>query len=384
MRKPLSLLAISYIIFYFPSGLLKSYLSQFLVNSGLSYGMAGIIVGCTFTIKILVNPTLTYISDHTNTTYLFKVSFSVVAAISVAALSVSQSVVLLTISTCVLMASRNFFQSTLESTATNTSQKMTRSGYGRVKFGGSLSVAVGTATLAGLSAANFSPDLIFISILCSSTFCFSAVMIATSKKTTEAKHPRTSSLTSQTPRRTILLMFAATALIIGLQGAYYSIGTPWLMLMGLSNSQIFIAWTIGFVAEALVFRYSTTSVTRHYENVIKIVAICIIFRAFLMWASPGMTQTAASFVMQGITFSIPHAAFIFSIRRYFSENYSATAISVYFAVAHGVGIAIISGVSGIMLERHTELAWALPAISGTIGCVFWMASHKVASEKKHN
>jgi len=171
-------------------------------------------------------------------------------------------------------------------------------------------------------------------------------------------------------------MFTAAALIIGAQGVYYSIGTPWLKTMGLSGSQIFIAWTIGFITEALAFRYSNALMPRHYCIVIPMVGMCFILRAFLIWDSPGLTQAVVSFVLQGVTFSIPHAAFVISIRRFFSIRYSATGTSLYFAVAHGIGITIFSGTSGLILDLYGGLAWALPVVSGVIGCVVWMVSYK--------
>lgn len=381
MSRSLYLLVLCYILFYFPSGLLKSYLSQFLANSGLSYGVAGLIVGSTFAIKIFVSPTITFLADHTHSKHLFNVSFSILAAVCVVVVSVSQSVVLLTIGICFLMASRNFFQNILESTAGTVQQQGAQGGYGRVRFAGSLSVAVGTATLAGLSALDLASDLIFIWILTLSTLCFSAVIILTSERKRPSKEFTVSSFKSIIPRHSVFLMFTAAALIIGAQGAYYSIGTPWLEMMGLSNSQIFGAWTIGFIAEALAFRYSNALISRRYCIVIPMVAICFIFRAFLIWNCPGVTQAVVSFVLQGITFSIPHAAFVISIRRFFSERYSATATSLYFAVAHGIGIAILSGASGIMLDQYAGLAWALPAVSGVVGCAVWMISYKTSGIK---
>ncbi|MDQ0122884.1 hypothetical protein J2W17_001831 [Pseudomonas lini] len=382
MNRTAYLLALCYILFYFPSGLLKSYLSQFLVNSGFSYGVAGLIVGSTFAIKIFISPTITFLADHTHSKHLFSILFSILAAVSVIVVSVSQPVALLTTGIGFLMASRNYFQNILESTAAKIQHQGVQGGYGRVRFAGSLSVAVGTATMAGLSALDRASDSVFIWVLAISTLCFSAVFLWTSEKKSPQKEFSTSSFNSSRPKRSAFLIFTAAALIIGAQGAYYSIGTPWLEKMGLTGAQIFVAWTIGFIAEALAFRYSNALITRHYCIVIPMVAICFIFRAFLIWNSPTLTQIVVSFVLQGITFSIPHAAFVISIRRLFSERYSATATSLYFAVAHGIGIAVLSGTSGIMLDHYAGLAWALPAVSGVIGCVVWMVSYKTSGIKK--
>jgi PPP family 3-phenylpropionic acid transporter len=381
MRQSIGLLVLCYIVFYFPSGLLKSYLSQFLVNSGFSYSVAGWIVASTFAIKIFVSPIITFLADHAHSKHVFNVSFSLLAVVCVFVMSVSQYVILVAFGVCVLMLSRNFFQNTLESTASAIQHQGAQGGYGRVRFAGSLSVAVGTATLAGLSALDLASDLIFVWILVLSTLCFSLVVILTSTNESRPIEFPVSPLKSIIPTRSAFLMFAAAALIIGAQGTYYSIGTPWLERMGLSNSQILGAWAVGFIAEAIAFRYSNALMSRRYSIVIPVVAICFVFRALLILDSPSVTQAVVSFALQGITFAIPHVAFVMSIRHSFSERYSATAASLYFAVAHGIGIAILSGASGIMLEKYAGFVWLLPAVSGAVGCAVWMASCKTSGIK---
>lgn len=106
--------------------------------------------------------------------------------------------------------------------------------------------------------------------------------------------------------------------------------------------------------------------------------MCFAIRALLLWYNPGVIQAVLSFVLQGVTFSIPHVAFVMSIRRFFAERYSATAISLYLAVAHGIGIAIFSAASGIVLEKYVGFAWLLPAVSGAVGCAVWIAFYKTS------
>ncbi|MCK8653798.1 MFS transporter [Pseudomonas umsongensis] len=376
MKQFIGLVVLSYVVFYFPSGLLKSYLSQFLVNSGFSYSLAGWVVASTFAIKIIVNPIIIFYADRAHSKHVFKVSFSMLAVVCVFVVLFSQYRILLGVGFCILMMSRNFFQSLLESAASTI--RGAEGSYGRVRFAGSLSVAVGTATLAGLSALDLAPDLIFIWVLTFSTLSFSVVIILMSKEEVHQVEFAVSSLKPSIPKRSAFFMFAATALIIGAQGTYYSIGTPWLERMGLTNSQILLAWTIGFIAEAFVFRYSNAFASRRYIIIIPIVAMCFVIRALLVWYNPGVTQAVLSFVLQGVTFSIPHVAFVMSIRRFFAERYSATAISLYLAVAHGIGIAIFSAASGIVLEKYAGLAWLLPAVSGVVGCAVWIAFYQTS------
>jgi predicted MFS family arabinose efflux permease len=381
MNRAAYLLALCYILFYFPSGLLKSYLSQFLVNSGFSYSVAGLIVGSTFLVKIFITPTITLLAEHTHSKHLLNILFAILATVSVIVVSISQSVFLLAAGIGLLMASRSYFQNILESTAATVHHHGAQGGYGQVRFAGSLSVAIGTATMAGLSTLGLVSDQIFIWILTLSSLFFTVVFIGASEKENPQKEITPSSFKPSRLKRSAFLIFTAAALIIGAQGAYYSIGTPWLITMGLSGSQIFIAWTIGFIAEAIAFRYSNALMSRHYCSVIPMVALCFIFRAFLIWDAPGLTQAVISFVLQGITFSIPHAAFVNSIRHFFSSRYSATGTSLYFAVAHGIGITIFSGTSGLILDLYGGLAWALPAVSGVTGCVVWMVSYKTSGIK---
>jgi hypothetical protein len=175
MKQSIGLVVLSYVVFYFPSGLLKSYLSQFLVNSGFSYSLAGWVVASTFAIKIIVNPIIIFYADRAHSKHVFKVSFSMLAVVCVFVVLFSQYRILLGVGFCILMMSRNFFQSLLESAASTI--RGAEGSYGRVRFAGSLSVAVGTATLAGLSALDLAPDLIFIWVLTFSTLSFSVVII---------------------------------------------------------------------------------------------------------------------------------------------------------------------------------------------------------------
>jgi len=182
MNKTAYLLALCYILFYFPSGLLKSYLSQFLVNSGFSYSVAGLIVGSTFLVKSFVTPIITFFADHTHSKQLFNILFSMLAAASVIVVSMNQSVIVLATGIVLLMVSRSYFQNILESTAATAQHDGAQGGYGRVRFAGSLSVAIGAATMAGLITLGLAPDQIFIWILTLSSLLFAAIFTWASEK----------------------------------------------------------------------------------------------------------------------------------------------------------------------------------------------------------
>ncbi|VVP44298.1 hypothetical protein PS838_05017 [Pseudomonas fluorescens] len=298
MNRTAYLLALCSILFYFPSGLLKSHLSQFLVNSGFSYSVAGLIVGSTFLVKSFVTPIITLFADHTHSKQLLNILFSMLAAASVIVVSINQSVIVLATGIVLLMVSRSYFQNILESTAATAQHDGAQGGYGRVRFAGSLSVAIGAATMAGLITLGLAPDQIFIWILTLSSLLFAAVFTWASEKEPPQKEITSPSFKPSRLKRSAFLMFTAAALIIGAQGAYYSIGTPWFKTMGLSGSQIFIAWTIGFITEALAFRYSNALMPRHYCIVIPMVGMCCILRAFFnlglprIDASGGFVRTA--------------------------------------------------------------------------------------------
>jgi PPP family 3-phenylpropionic acid transporter len=156
-------------------------------------------------------------------------------------------------------------------------------------------------------------------------------------------------------------------------GALYAFFTLHLQREGYSGSAIGFLWTLGVIAEILVFAYLPALFRRYSLSAILIASfLCAAVRFLAIgWASSLLWILAAAQLLHAATFGSFHAASLAVVHRVFPPEAQARGQALFSSVAYGAG-----GAAGALLAGWAwqisgpALAFSLAALAGLLGAYF--------------
>jgi PPP family 3-phenylpropionic acid transporter len=157
-------------------------------------------------------------------------------------------------------------------------------------------------------------------------------------------------------------------LLQGAHAAYYGFSAIYWQDVGYSSTTIGYLWSLGVVAEVLVFTFSKQLFSRwSARDLLLLSAVCGVVRWGLMGEFTALPWLILIQILHCGTFTVCHLAGM----RFIAARPRDQVIrlqSVYSALAMGGGVAIMTMVSGFLFEHlHAGLFWvmailAVPAI----------------------
>jgi PPP family 3-phenylpropionic acid transporter len=156
-------------------------------------------------------------------------------------------------------------------------------------------------------------------------------------------------------------------------GALYAFFTLHLQREGYSGTAIGFLWTLGVIAEILVFAYLPALFRRYSLSAILIASfLCAAVRFLAIgWASSLLWILAAAQLLHAATFGSFHAASLAVVHRLFPPEAQARGQALFSSVAYGAG-----GAAGALLAGWAwqisgpALAFSLAALAGLLGAYF--------------
>jgi PPP family 3-phenylpropionic acid transporter len=156
-------------------------------------------------------------------------------------------------------------------------------------------------------------------------------------------------------------------------GALYAFYTLHLQREGYSGTAIGILWTLGVIAEILVFAYLPALFRRYSLSAILIASfLCAAVRFLAIgWASSQLWILAAAQLLHAATFGSFHAASLAVVHGIFPPEAQARGQALFSSVAYGAG-----GAAGALLAGWAwqisgpALAFSLAALAGLLGAYF--------------
>jgi len=190
--------------------------------------------------------------------------------------------------------------------------------------------------------------------------------------------PRTAAPAPQQARRFSIPPGAQAILAAGFcmalaHGALYAFFTLHLQREGYSGTMIGFLWTLGVIAEILVFAYLPALFRRYSLSTILIASfLCAAVRFLAIgWASSYLWILAAAQLLHAATFGSFHAASLAVVHRLFRPEAQARGQALFSSVAYGAG-----GAAGALLAGWAwqisgpTLAFTLAALAGLCGAYF--------------
>lgn len=167
---------------------------------------------------------------------------------------------------------------------------------------------------------------------------------------------------------TIRWLLAAVALIQCSHAFFYSFGTLEMRRVGLSDAAIGVMWSIGVLAETVLF-WRGQSVLRRFDPValLVIAALGCLVRWTVMALTDAPTVLAFVQLLHAVTFACCHLAMMIVLARAVPVSHSATAQGLFVAVMGAVGMGLSTAFSGWLYGRFGAQGYFAMAAMAALG-----------------
>ncbi|HIE1058962.1 TPA: 3-phenylpropionate MFS transporter [Serratia marcescens] len=245
-------------------------------------------------------------------------------------------------------------------------QKQIRMDYGRVRLWGSLAFVIGSA-LTGQLVAVWGHNAILYSLILSVLAMLLGMLLKPSvmpqgeARTHGGAERSLWALLKEGPVWRFLL---CVTLLQGAHAGYYSFGSIYWQEAGYSASTIGYLWSLGVVAEVIIFASSNVLFRRwNARNLLLLSACCGVLRWSLMAYSTELGWLLLIQILHCGTFTVCHlAAMRFIAARQGQEVIQLQA--VYSALAMGGGIAVMTVIAGFLFEHwQGGVYWMMAAVA---------------------
>lgn len=245
-------------------------------------------------------------------------------------------------------------------------QKQIRMDYGRVRLWGSLAFVIGSA-LTGQLVAVWGHNAILYSLIFSVLAMLLGMLLKPSvmpqgeARTHSGAERSLWALLKEGPVWRFLL---CVTLLQGAHAGYYSFGSIYWQEAGYSASTIGYLWSLGVVAEVIIFASSNVLFRRwNARNLLLLSACCGVLRWSLMAYSTELGWLLLIQILHCGTFTVCHlAAMRFIAARQGQEVIRLQA--VYSALAMGGGIAVMTVIAGFLFEHwQGGVFWVMAAVA---------------------
>ncbi|EPQ1334686.1 3-phenylpropionate MFS transporter [Serratia ureilytica] len=245
-------------------------------------------------------------------------------------------------------------------------QKQIRMDYGRVRLWGSLAFVIGSA-LTGQLVAVWGHNAILYSLIFSVLAMLLGMLLKPSvmpqgeARTHGGAERSLWALLKEGPVWRFLL---CVTLLQGAHAGYYSFGSIYWQEAGYSASTIGYLWSLGVVAEVIIFASSNVLFRRwNARNLLLLSACCGVLRWSLMAYSTELGWLLLIQILHCGTFTVCHlAAMRFIAARQGQEVIQLQA--VYSALAMGGGIAVMTVIAGFLFEQwQGGVFWVMAAVA---------------------
>lgn len=173
-------------------------------------------------------------------------------------------------------------------------------------------------------------------------------------------------------RREVKALFAACFFMAASHGALYVFYSIYLVEHGYSTTMVGFLWTLGVLAEILVFLYLPRLLHLfHLRTILLFSFFCAIAR-FLMigWGVEWLPVVLFAQLLHAATFGAYHAASVAAINSWFAGRHQARGQALYGSISFGAGGMMGGMLSGWLWDSlGAELTYSLSAVFALVGMI---------------
>ncbi|MUK25491.1 3-phenylpropionate MFS transporter [Aliivibrio fischeri] len=236
--------------------------------------------------------------------------------------------------------------------------------YGRTRLWGSVSFIAGS-TVVGYLVSGFGTYMIVYTAIAGILAALVLVMrnpnpMPVSVSDEDNERPKLLALLTEAP---IVKFIVLVALIQGSHAAYYSFSSIYWKESGYQESTIGYLWSLGVVAEVMIFAFSKQLFAGWKTSTLfKVAAIGVVVRWGLTAATTELFALVLVQALHGVTFAMAHLAAIQYIQK-FPQNKMVALQALYNAIPLGAFIALMTTLSGWGYEAWgANIFWLMAAM----------------------
>ncbi len=180
-------------------------------------------------------------------------------------------------------------------------------------------------------------------------------------------------------RREVKSLFAACFFMSAAHGALYVFYSIYLVSHGYGTTMVGFLWTLGVVAEIVVFLYLPRLLHIFHLRTILLFSFACAVARFLMigWGVEWLWIVLVAQVLHAATFGAYHAASVAAVNRWFSGRHQARGQALYGSISFGAGGMLGGLVSGWTWDvLGAELTFSLSSTFALAGMIIlWRGWH---------
>lgn len=248
--------------------------------------------------------------------------------------------------------------------------------YSRIRLWGSIGFIVAVA-LGGYFFDYFPISLVApILALLLGLIWFSSHLV-TEKPQAESAHESTEGLWNIIANPAVMAFLIACFLLQVAHGPYYTFYSIYLESFGYSRGTIGLLWSLGVVAEVVLFIFIHRLFDRYSMRTILLITLLLSAIRWLMIAfgESSLPTLLLAQLFHAASFGAFHAVAIELMRRFFTGGHQGQGQAVYSGISFGAGGAVGALISGYMWHYSPKMTFLMAAIACIIAlviCYIWV------------
>ncbi len=216
-------------------------------------------------------------------------------------------------------------------------------GYGRIRLWGSVGFIAAVSGVGLMLDVAPMESLLWVSVaLLLGTFLCATSLAEAPLPSSHGDGPLLAVLRS----RRVVFLFAAGMFMTAAHGPLYVFYSIHMVALGYGKAAVGLLWTLGVVAEIVVFLFMPRLTVHVSKRVILLACFALAMLRFVLigWLAEVVAIAVLAQLLHGASFGAHHAATMSALNRWFAPGQQARAQALYGSVAYGAG-----GLGGALL-----------------------------------
>ena len=340
-------------------GVMLPFLPVWLAARGFSIGEVAFALGCQSVVRVVATPVLTYMADRYRARRRFIIVLSILAAVFMLAAGLVESrgaIVALIVLSAMSWAP---IMPMLDAVAVEQSDAGLYD-YGRVRIAGSVTFIAGSLGAGALLLVIDKASLIWVLLFTHVLMALSGFALPKlgANKTGDAGPPTLTAAGTVVMTGSFALLILVAGLTQASHAVYYGFGSLHWESLGYSGVTIGGLWSIGVVAEIVLFMYARGSVERLGPVLLLMAGAGF---GVLRWAGMALDPPVAVVVLLQIlhaaSYGMTHLGTIYYIRRFMDADFAGTAQGIFVAISGGVFMTCAIALAGWAYGTHAAQSY---------------------------
>jgi PPP family 3-phenylpropionic acid transporter len=226
--------------------------------------------------------------------------------------------------------------------------------YGRIRMWGSIGFIV-SVTLASIALEHY--GIMTLPWVAAVLLVFTIMAAFRLKDVPRRVHKETPPLLrALLRRREVIAFFLSTALMVSAHTSLYTFYSLYLERSGYSKTVIGAMWSLGVLAEVLLFYFQAPLFKRWGAMRMMYLALGVAVLRFVMIGAGShmLWLLIVAQVLHAVTFALHHSSSVMTLQRWFSGPLQARGQALYMSISYGIG----GSLGGLFLAQWWERAGA--------------------------